>query len=75
MHPSIFPLCGHEEETLFHALVVHDHAKVFWKSTLDFFGLELPRLHPTTWSRDLLDPAFMRILRTTGKCYQNSVSN
>lgn len=49
------PLCGHEMETLFHALVECDHARMFWSMAKDHFGLKVPNLHPATWTEDILD--------------------
>ena len=37
-----------------HALVHCSHAKSFWEATKEVLGLKLPRLHPDTWSRDLV---------------------
>lgn len=49
------PLCGHEMETLFHALVECDHARMFWSMAKEHFGLKVPNLHPATWTEDILD--------------------
>jgi hypothetical protein len=49
------PLCGHVEESLYHALIDCEHAKSFWRVAQEFFELKLPRLHPHTWSKDILD--------------------
>lgn len=48
-------MCGHTDESLFHALVQCEHARMFWNATLDFFQVKLPKLHPSTWTLDLLD--------------------
>jgi len=42
-------------ETLFHALVECDHARMFWSMAKDHFGLKVPNLHPATWTEDILD--------------------
>lgn len=52
---SVCPLCGHEDETLWHTLIACEHARSFWRAAKEFFELKLPRLHPATWSRDVLD--------------------
>jgi hypothetical protein len=52
-------LCGHEEETLFHALVKCDHAKQFWSAAFDHFGVSIPRVHPASWLQDLLMGSFL----------------
>ena len=49
------PLCGNDNETLFHALVECEHAKLFWSAAQDLFDLKMARLNPATWSRDVLD--------------------
>lgn len=59
MTEAFCPMCGHDEESLFHVLVNCDHAHLFWEEAEDFFEFKLPRLHPETWSRDLLDSSFM----------------
>ena len=53
------PMCGNKEESLFHFLVTCNHAKLFWIEAEDFFEFKIPKLHPATWSRDLLDPSFI----------------
>jgi hypothetical protein len=53
---SFCPMCGHDNETLYHALIECEHARSFWRSAEEFFGLNLPRLHTSTWCRDVLDP-------------------
>jgi hypothetical protein len=54
------PLCGHDNETLFHALTECEHAKVFWVAAQDFFEVKLPKLNPATWARDILDPSLIK---------------
>src|SRR4051812_4673062 len=40
-----------------HALIHCSHAKQFWAAAWDIFDLHLLRLHPLTWTKDiLLDP-------------------
>uniref|UniRef100_A0A8R7PY34 Reverse transcriptase zinc-binding domain-containing protein n=1 Tax=Triticum urartu TaxID=4572 RepID=A0A8R7PY34_TRIUA len=56
---AICPMCGSDDESLFHVLVQCDHAILFWEEAQDFFRFKLPRLHPVTWSRDILDHSFM----------------
>lgn len=34
-------------------------AKLFWREAEGFFDLKMPRLHPVTWSRNLLDSSFI----------------
>ena len=38
-----------------HASVHCSHARRFWEAAERFFGIGIPRLHPLSWSRDLLD--------------------
>lgn len=52
-------MCGHDEELLFHVRVKSDHAVLFWAAAQGYFELKLPKLHPSTWSRDILDPMFL----------------
>jgi hypothetical protein len=42
------PMCGHEEESIYHALVTCDHARMFWTEAQEFIQFELPNLHPCT---------------------------
>jgi hypothetical protein len=37
-------MCGHDNETLYHALIECEHARSFWRSAEEFFGLNLRRL-------------------------------
>lgn len=39
---------------LAHALVHCSHAKQFWVQAQMLFDFTLPKLHPNTWSRDIL---------------------
>lgn len=52
-------MCGHDNESLFHASIKCEHALLFWREAADFFDLKLSQLHPLTWLRDLLDPSFI----------------
>jgi hypothetical protein len=55
-----FPLCGHYNETLFHALVECEHAELSWIAAQDFFGVKLPRLNPATWAKYILDASIFK---------------
>lgn len=57
---ACYPMCGISEESLFHAFIHRDHARLFWKEAASFFDLKLPRLHPLTWKQDLLDASFVK---------------
>jgi hypothetical protein len=48
-------LCGAEEELTFHVLVQCTMARRFWEAMRNVTGVKLPRLHPVTWAKDLLD--------------------
>ena len=37
-----------------HALVHYSHASRIWEEARLLFGINLPRLHPSTWARDIL---------------------
>ena len=37
-----------------HALIQCSHARRFWDEACAWFGLQLPRLHPRSWARDIL---------------------
>ena len=49
------PMRGHDNETLLHSLMECDHARRFWEAAERFYGIDIPRLHPLSWSQDLLD--------------------
>lgn len=51
-------MCGHGNESLFHTFIQRDHALLFVNAAKEFFQVKLPKLHPATWTRDLLDPVF-----------------
>ena len=56
---SICKVCLAGEEDLEHALIHCSHAKLFWDEAHDRLDIRLPRLHPQTWSRDILcEPRF-----------------
>lgn len=57
---ALCPMCGCDDETLFHALVKCGYACRFWNAAEEFFAVKLPRLHPGTLSRDIVDPSFMK---------------
>jgi hypothetical protein len=40
-------------------MVQCDHALPFWEAATDFFSLKLPRLHPVTWTMNVVDPSFL----------------
>ena len=46
-------ICLAMDEDLMHALV-RSHARLFWEQAHALFGIRRPRLHPNTWSRDIL---------------------
>ena len=42
-----------------HALIECSHAKMFWAAARETLVLKLPRLHPDTWTKDILcEPSF-----------------
>jgi hypothetical protein len=47
--PSICPMCGHEKDGLYHALITCDHAKQSWSEAQKKFEFKLPKLHPNTF--------------------------
>jgi hypothetical protein len=47
-------ICLAADEDLFHALITCDHARRFWDEAQSWLDFSLPRLHPHTWSRDIL---------------------
>ena len=42
------------DEDLAHALIHCSHAKQFWVQAQQLLDFSLPKLHPSTWSRDIL---------------------
>jgi hypothetical protein len=52
-------ICLSADEDLRHALMLCSHAKRFWEEAQTWLKVTLPRLHPETWSKDILcDPMF-----------------
>jgi hypothetical protein len=50
-------VCKAKSEDMMHALIECSHAKQFWCAAKEVFFLKLPKLHPLTWTRDILcDP-------------------
>ncbi|CAM0872492.1 unnamed protein product [Alopecurus aequalis] len=49
-------MCGSKEESLYHSLIICDHARCFWKAVESFFSIRAPKLHPSTWAEDMLSP-------------------
>ena len=49
-------VCGADEESIKHVLMDCTVARCFWEHTQGLTGAKLPRLHPHTWARDLIDP-------------------
>jgi hypothetical protein len=47
-------LCGHEEETLFHALLSVNMLRFFCVPLEEKHNIKLPRLHPRSWASDLM---------------------
>ena len=48
-------VCGVDEESIRHVLVECTVAKRFWEMTRELTGVKLPKLHPQTWTRDIVD--------------------
>jgi ribonuclease HI len=42
------------EEDMRHALITCSHARRFWEEARSWLDIELPRLHPNTWAKDIL---------------------
>ena len=43
-----------------HALIHCSHGRSFWDEAEKWFDFKLPRLHPTTWARDIMsDPIIL----------------
>ena len=56
---STCPVCKSASENMIHAMIECGHAKQFWTAARDILHLKLPRLHPDTWTVDILcDPCF-----------------
>lgn len=54
------PMCGCEEETLYHSLLKCDHARKFWDAGRFHFDIKTPNLHPSSGSMDMLNPNLER---------------
>lgn len=53
-------ICLSTDEDMLHALITCDHAKRFWVEAEAWLNISHPRLHPATWSKDILcDPMFL----------------
>lgn len=46
--------CLAMEEDLIHALAPFSHVRRFWNEAQTLFDFHLLRLHPDTWSRDII---------------------
>lgn len=46
--------CGNTVEDLYHVLVNCPWARRFWSTVKEILGRKLPRLHPRSWTTDLL---------------------
>jgi ribonuclease HI len=51
---STCAVCKSSSESLYHALMECAHAKLFWAAAGDIFHMKLPRLHPDSWTEDIL---------------------
>jgi hypothetical protein len=59
-------VCFAADEDLMHALISCSHAQMFWEEARKVFDLKLPRLHPKTWSKDIVcDQMFSENQRCT----------
>ena len=47
-------ICMAMDEDLAHALIHCSHAKQFWVQAQQLLDFSLPKLHPSTWSHDIL---------------------
>jgi hypothetical protein len=47
-------ICLATDEDLMHALIKCEHARKFWEEANSWLECSLPRLHPNTWSQDIL---------------------
>ncbi|PNT68029.1 hypothetical protein BRADI_3g34905v3 [Brachypodium distachyon] len=54
MDCGVCKLCKHSDETILHALIECEHAKLFWAEAVLQRGIKLPRLHPASWAGDIL---------------------
>uniref|UniRef100_A0A0A8YG60 Reverse transcriptase zinc-binding domain-containing protein n=1 Tax=Arundo donax TaxID=35708 RepID=A0A0A8YG60_ARUDO len=46
--------CGSEEESVRHVLLDCTIARLFWSNAKELTSVKIPKLHPTSWARDLL---------------------
>jgi ribonuclease HI len=51
---STCSICLAMDEDLMHAMIKCSHARRFWEEARRWLGVDLPRLHPTTWAKDIL---------------------
>jgi ribonuclease HI len=59
MENSTCGICKAESEDLMHVLIECSHAKQFWSAAKEILLLKLPKLHPLTWTKDILcDPRY-----------------
>jgi hypothetical protein len=54
MVTSTCGICKAEAGNLMHALIECSHAKLLWTAAKEILLVKLPRLHPSTWARDIL---------------------
>jgi ribonuclease HI len=48
-------LCGHPDESIFHAIISCTCVIGAWKAIKDATGVRLPHLHPNTWTSDIIN--------------------
>lgn len=59
MQSDVCPLCGNDEESLYHTPLSCDHARRFWEATETHFSINAPKLQPIVWATDGLDPSIV----------------
>jgi ribonuclease HI len=47
-------ICLAGDEDLMHAMITCSHARTFWDEARRWLDIDLPRLHPSTWAKDIL---------------------
>jgi hypothetical protein len=47
-------ICLAGDEDLMHAMITCSHARTFWDEARRWLDVDLPRLHPITWAKDIL---------------------
>jgi hypothetical protein len=47
-------ICKTTAEDLMHVLIGCSHAKLLWEAAKEHLNLKLPRLHPNTWTKDIV---------------------